>query len=1699
MIPDNQTVTMSSELKFENAFDIENDPYIETPWNIIESYFNGQQLERFVRHQLESFNNFVGYQIIKTIEMFNPVHIASEQDYDIASKKYALEIFITFENFNIYRPQIHENNGAIKLMFPQEARLRNFTYAASTTVDINIKYIVRNGTNLENTQIFHKNIPRVHIGKLPIMLKSSICILNQYKHFDNIQTGECKFDAGGYFIINGSEKTVLGQERAAENRVYCFNIEKNDPKYLWKAEIKSVPDFKCISPKQISMFISSKNNGFGFPIVIEIPRVKQPIPLFIVFRALGVLSDKEICEKILLDVKEEKNKKLLEALQGSVIESNKYLTQEECTKYITNFAMYTPINMDKETGAKKKYEFTLDILNNDLFPHCHNMQQKIYFLGYMANKLLMAYFELIKQDDRDSYLNKRVDLTGTLLNNLYRNYFNKLVKDMEKQVIREINTGSWRSKDEYENIINLTNIYKIIKSATIENGIKRALSTGDFSIKHGNSNKVGVAQVLNRLNYVSSLSHLRRIATPTDKSGKLVPPRKLHNTSWGYLCPAETPEGQSVGIVKNLGNMTHITICSNTTPIYEYILPNIIKIDDTQTTPELLYDGVKVFINGAWIGISINPTELYLMLKEKKYKGIINIYTSIVFDYKLKEIRVCNDGGRLTRPLLRIKNKNILINDSIIQKLIGGEYTWDNLLVSSDTDDSIIEYIDPEEQSWSMVAIKPKDIIDPNNKMVKYSHCEIHPSTIFGVLASCIPFPEHNQSPRNTYQCLDMNENVLLSNGNKIPIKDIKIGDSVVCFNPETMDISYTKVVNHYIRETDKKICKLKTINDREIVATEDHKFMTTEGWKRVDEFIVNDTYIGIMPTPNHLKENKDNKEIKENKENKLILDESIFRDIMLSFDLDLNYINKQILNLTNMGLLPLYNTNDKLPILSRIFGFILADGSINIYKRNTKYAACSFDFGTEADVKLFESDIEQCGFNKCKYNQGKRCFNDTVHSTYSVTHNGALPSILIALGVSFGKKTEHFRKPIPEWIMNGTNIIKREFISGFQGGDGCKVRWNKINNGYNFVCSETSQQINPKYVNSLEIFMQQCVKLISEFGIEVHMKKTTVIENNRSKVSYKISDKHTNLINYIDTIGYRYSSTKYVNSFVITEYLKYKNICFNHYKNLIEKVRNLCDQDKTNSYIANELKLSVSSVSDIRRSYKKGRRISMCNLKDNTIENWLQDIKVINGMVFIPIVSIEEVENRMISDITVESENHSFIAGNNFLSSNCAQGKQAMGVYVSNYENRMDKTSYILNYPMRPLVDTRLMNLINLNKIPSGSQLIVAIMSHTGYNQEDSLIINKGSVDRGMALVTVYHTEKDEDKQKINGDEEIRCKPDPNKTKGLKIGNYNKVNSKGVIPENALVENRDIIISKVIPIKENKNDHTKIIKYEDQSKIYKTVEETYVDKNYIDRNGEGYNFAKVRLRTVRKPVIGDKFSSRHGQKGTVGNIIPECDMPYTSCGIKPDIIINPHAIPSRMTIGQLKETVLGKVLVELGLFGDGTAFGDFEINDICNLLLKAGYEAHGNELLYSGLTGEQVECSVFMGPVFYQRLKHMVNDKAHSRSIGPMVNLTRQPAEGRSRDGGLRFGEMERDCMVSHGAARFTRGRMYDSSDKYSVYICKKCGLIASYNDKMHIHLCHTCRNMTDFAFIEIPYACKLLFQELNTMNISPRLITEG
>ena len=1643
-------------------------PYVEEPFVILDSYFSAQHLERLVRHQIESYNHFVNYQIWRTIKMFNDgINIKSDKHYIPEHDLYTLETSISFDNFKMFPPQIHENNGATKIMLPQEAKLRNFTYASSMAIDVKVRYTIRDGENLTVTRVIEKVLPKINIGKMPIMLKSTNCVLTQNKHIQSIHTGECPMDCGGYFIIKGSEKTVLGQERAAENRIYCFD-GKNTTKWSWFAEIKSVPDYKCISPKQVDMMIASKNNGFGHGIYVTIPRFKLPIELFALFRALGVLSDREICEYILLNIEDPKQSELLECLQASVIDGNKYMTQEDSLRHIISMAAFTPINMDKETGAKKKREFAMEVLNTDLLPHCKTLPQKLFLLGTMAKKLLQTSLGWIPPDDRDSYLNKRIDLTGTLLNNLFRNYFNKLVKEMQKKIMSEINTGSWRASDDYENIVNMTNIYKIMKSTTIENGINRALATGDFSIKQSNSSKVGVAQVLNRLTYVASLSHLRRINTPLEKSGELIDPRKLHNTTWGFLCPAETPEGQSIGVVKNISYMAHITIPTNSSSLYEYVDQSIIKVDDA--SPKDLYNKVKVYVNGTWLGVTEKPMELYTELKDKKCRGIINIYTSVIFDYKNMEIRVCNDGGRLTRPVLRVKNNRAILSADIVRKVATKELAWNDLVTNCRIPESVIEYIDPEEQNYSMIAMKSKNayLQDPSLK-IQYTHCEIHPSTIFGVLASCIPFPEHNQAPRNTYQCLHPETTVWMSDLTQKQIKDVKVGESVFTFDPDTLNMSITNVTNQFVQESTHQIYKLTTISGREIIATEDHMFMTSYGWKTVEDMISSSS-IKIGIAINNRCISSTNAE-----SSKCILSSDEFVAKMRKLGVEetqnrkINKIFKYVNELSDIGLLPLMENNSKLEILSRIIGFVNSDGMLNIYEKtvgdqNTKVIQCGVDFATYEDAREFQYDLSLCGFELSnKIMDGTRQFTrkedgrtQTRH-TYTILYAGAFPAFLISIGAMFGKKTETARLPIPDWIVSNAEC-SRQYLKGLQGGDGCKITWDKPTTQYYCRISMhgTTQQIRPDLKDSLIHYMNQCVEMLTRLNIEAYAFPEKSYSGNRTICGFQVRQSEENLVNYYNAIGYAYSKHKTLHSFKTVEYLRSKFINKNAH---------------STKYI-------------------------------NTTEWMSREIEEKNTCVFESILSITKEPHGFVSCIETESSNQSFIAGSGFLSHNCAMSKQSIGIYSTNYDQRMDKTAYILTYPSRPLVDTRLMNFIKLNQIPSGQQIHVAIMTHTGYNQEDSVLINKGSIDRGLFMATIYHTEKDEDNNIVR-DEIIRCKPNKQKTKGIKYGNYDKLNSQGFIPENTKVENRDVIIAKIIPIKENRNDPTKTIKYEDQSKTFRTHEDTYIDKNYTGRNGDGYNFAKVRVRTLRKPVYGDKFSSRHGQKGTCGNIIPECDMPFTKDGLKPDIIINPHEIPSRMTIAQLKETLLGKVLIELGIFGDGTSFGNLDIKTIAQELQKTGYESYGNEIMYDGLSGEQMETAIFIGPVFYQRLKHMVNDKQHSRAIGPMVNLTRQPAEGRSRDGGFRIGEMERDVMIAHGMSSFCKERLYDVSDKYSAHVCKKCGMLAAYNDgkgssDFTVHKCNTCDNMTDFAKVDIPYAYKLLSQELQTINVVPRLMVE-
>ncbi|AYV77285.1 MAG: DNA-directed RNA polymerase subunit beta [Barrevirus sp.] len=599
------------------------------------------------------------------------------------------------------------------------------------------------------------------------------------------------------------------------------------------------------------------------------------------------------------------------------------------------------------------------------------------------------------------------------------------------------------------------------------------------------------------------------------------------------------------------------------------------------------------------------------------------------------------------------------------------------------------------------------------------------------------------------------------------------------------------------------------------------------------------------------------------------------------------------------------------------------------------------------------------------------------------------------------------------------------------------------------------------------------------------------------------------------------------------------------------------------------------------------------------------------------------------------------------------SQARQAMGIYATNYRDRLD-ISYILYHPQRPIVTTRSMKYINTDKIPSGENCIVAIAAYGGWNQEDSNFMSKAAIDFGLfrsTSVKKYMTTIQ--KNQSTSQDDIFIKPDRSQVAGMKHGSYDKLNEKGYAPEETRLENGDILIGKVSPIQAVGNSN-KLFK--DSSEHYKSHIIGTVDKVYTGIfNHEGYEMRKVRVRSERVPQIGDKYCSRSGQKGTNGIQLTASDMMFSNIGVSPDLIINTNAIPSRMTIGQLIECLSGKVAALSGIEIDGSGFSNFDLDDLKGKLKSLGFREDSTEFMRNGMTGKKMNIPIFLGPTYYQRLKHMVADKIHcltldhevlteqgwktfdeitmndkiatlkdgliqyekpldllyypnfegniykiktkevdlqvtdnhrmwvsrcingqwqpfelieankiigetvryqnnesttievnkdtiineelfhvrvpvfclqvpsevfyvrrnrveiwtgnSRARGPQTILTRQPPEGRARDGGLRLGEMERDSNIGHGIAKFLKERLLEASDVYHCYVCNQCGLFAQrmlrkdnkpYPTKKDIYYCQGCRNYTDISKIRIPYAFKLLIQELMAMNICPRIKTK-
>ncbi|KAK6919060.1 RNA polymerase Rpb2, domain 3 [Dillenia turbinata] len=1123
----------------------------EDAWAVISAYFEEKGL---VRQQLDSFDEFIQNTMQEIVDESAEIEIRPESQHNPGRQPDFLETIykISFGQIYLSKPMMTESDGETATLFPKAARLRNLTYSAPLYVDVT-KRIIKKGHDCEEvseTQEFAK----VFIGKVPIMLRSSYCTLYQNSEKDLTELGECPYDQGGYFIINGSEK-----EKMSTNHVYVF--KKRQPnKYAFVAEVRSMAESQNRPPSSMFVRMLSEQGSSGQYIRATLPYIRTEIPIIIVFRALGFVADKDILEHICYDFSDTQMMELLRPSLEEAFVALDYIGKRGSTVGVTR---------------EKRIKYAKEILQKEMLPHVgvgeYCETKKAYYFGYIIHRLLLCALGRRPEDDRDHYGNKRLDLAGPLLGGLFRMLFRKLTRDVRGYVQKIMGKMS------------ICNLQSKLKQLPV------ALST---HLQQGTRGK--------RMQLVQGLVFLR-LNSPIGREGKLAKPRQLHNSHWGMMCPAETPEGQACGLVKKLALMVYITVGSAANPILEF-LEEWSTENFEEISPAVIPQATKIFVNGCWVGIHRNPDLLVKTLRQLRRQVDVNTEVGVIRDIRLKELRLYTDYGRCSRPLFIVEKQRLLIKKKDIRALQQRESPeeggWHDLVAKG-----FIEYVDTEEEETTMISMTINDLVSARLNPEEaysdtYTHCEIHPSLILGVCASIIPFPDHNQSPRNTYQS---------------------------------------------------------------------------------------------------------------------------------------------------------------------------------------------------------------------------------------------------------------------------------------------------------------------------------------------------------------------------------------------------------------------------------------------------------------------------------------------------------------------AMGKQAMGIYVTNYQLRMDTLAYVLYYPQKPLVTTRAMEHLHFRQLPAGINSIVAIACYSGYNQEDSVIMNQSSIDRGFFRSLFFRSYRDEEKKMGTLVKEDFGRPNRENTMGMRHGSYDKLDDDGLAPPGTRVSGEDVIIGKTSPIaQDDAQGVASRYTRRDHSTSLRHSESGMVDQVLLTTNADGLRFVKVRMRSVRIPQIGDKFSSRHGQKGTVGMTYTQEDMPWTVEGITPDIIVNPHAIPSRMTIGQLIECIMGKVAAHMGKEGDATPFTDVTVDNISKALHKCGYQMRGFETMYNGHTGRRLTSMIFLGPTYYQRLKHMVDDKIHSRGRGPVQILTRQPAEGRSRDGGLRFGEMERDCMIAHGAAHFLKERLFDQSDAYRVHVCEQCGLIAIANLKKSSFECRGCKNKTDIVQVYIPYACKLLFQELMAMAIAPRMLTK-
>lgn len=1733
----------------------------------------------------------------------------------------------TYENVSLKPPMAGNDDD---ILTPQQARTKNLIYGSKLVATVKqIQEIEDIATRKITRKVIGNPEHEFPIATIPIMVKSKYCTLNLRKGKDY---DECEYDPGGYFIIKGSEKVVISLERMIENKPLVFTKKKDAQTLIYNVQVNS----KSYGPTELMQIVSIKITNDGL-MKIRIPRLLNEVSVFIIFRALGVETDKDIINMISYDSDDSDMINYIRlSLDDCVneIDGSKIMNQEMAYNYLIPKLRSTKkySETDKDVRLYQKKIELEHMLTYELLPHIEaNRRKKAIYLGYMINKLLHVKLGRIKKDDRDSFVNKRVDMPGNLMFELFRQFYNKMIIDCGR-IFRKNN-------DNDENPINIINQ---IKSNIIDQGLQGALSTGTWG------KKKGVAQMLQRLTYKFTIAIIRRIHSPTQDAAtnKLTPPRHIHGSQISNICYIETSEGHKVGLIKGLSLIANITIMlNNQIGLIKNILKGkLIDLNDISMCEYKNY--TKVFLNGEWLGLTKNPREIYLDLKHKKHHAVIDPRTSIVHEIKKeigsKEIKIYCDGGRLFRPVICVKDNEYLLKKEHIDMIsldstqsVTHITTWNEFMLKNP---GIIEYLDTDENMNAMIAMRERDVINMKNTeinsfelaknidleqtillnryddmmYVKYTHCEIHPALLVGNIASDIPFANHNQGPRNMYQYSQSRQAIGIYASNYRDRLDI----SYILYNPQKpiVNTRTTKYTN-----TDKL-----PYGENSIVAIGCYS-----GYNQEDSVLINQSSVdrGFM-TFALLK--KFSSTIQKNQSTSQ-------DDIFMKPD-------KSLVSGIRYGSYDKLNEKGYAPEETRIENGDIILGKVSPIQptstsdRTFKDSSVAYKSGLPGRVDRVWKDIftpEGYEMRKMRTRSlripqigDKMCCYTNNHQI--LTSIGWIPVNMINFNHKIAALSDDEKNII---YVNPERILQYKYSGKIYNIESNKVNLQVTLNHRMYIKEQNDVSYNVKLASEIMGTKYSCIKNVvnginaQQIDFYDYVTKDVTRKYHMESLLYIYGLWITSILSFnFDSIRVPSNATKSLDisiSLLAIAYSKYEN----------EKYTEYIIDDKHINEILHECITFENTFTKLPSWFwslsKDQCNTIMCGIMTNYNKHPIitYNKRILDEIQMLALHSgysadYYETENGMYRMI-INNNVHEYIVNNDTREDSlidydgyvycCTVPTEKGIIYVrrngipvwcgNSRSGQKGTIGLLLSASDMPFTENGLQPdiIINPNCIPSRMTigqliegLVGKISAYEGH-ESDGTIFNELDMEDVKKRLEKFGVDKSGCETMYNGitgrkmnikifiaptyyqrlkhlvAEKIHCLTLDHEVlteNGWKF--YNSLSYKDKIATiNKLGELSYEHPSEIIycdnysgqlynVASNNVNlsvtpNHRMYVSYNNvtfgfstPSQIYKTDvfykntvnwkfnDLTVIDELEVTNVGQVNAIIIIYAYWAKNMIVTSNKLKILSTNETIVNAIKMLKMEYTIinnmitinnnklCGYMIDLVKNKRVPEWLWSLSSNQMKILVDILInsEVYMYDNNYYIKDqfmrmclhagwYAIESIDEISKKSTYKIIKNIIQgaydesYTEYNGP-VFCVTVPNETFYVRRNGIPVWTGNSRARGAKTMLTRQPPEGRSKDGGLRFGEMERDSMISYGLSGFLKERLMETADAYVTFVCSTCGFFAqrrmnnkseSYPTSNDIYICQNCKEKASIHKIKIPYAFKLLLQEMMAMHIAPRI----